>query len=273
MTRRVTLVAGTGSLVPHIATAIQRRGDEIQVIDIIGGRQLPGLEAAFRPLADVPALLASIEEFGPSDLALAGGVHISEQERRSIALHMGPGGSGVGGMGDLGLATTIGHYCQKKGIRLLDVPGVAPELVAPEGHIAGPALDAQLQPVAAYGLSVARAIGAIDLGQSVVVSAQRPIAAEDAGGTDALLSRIAELRRRGLVGGEQGPLVLGKSRKPGQPSFFDLPSIGSDTVVNAAAAGVSAIVVEAGGTLILDRAAVERAAESHGIPVVGLRHV
>lgn len=273
MTRRVTLVAGTGSLVPHIATAIQRRGDDIQVIDIIGGRDLAGLKTVYRPLADVPALLAAIEEFGPTELALAGGVHISEQERRNIALQMGPGGPGVGGMGDLGLAATIGQYCRKMGYRLLDVPGVAPELLAPEGHIAGPALDPQMQTIAAYGLSIARAVGAIDLGQSVVVSAQRPIAAEDAGGTDVLLERVAELRRLGLVGGEQGPLVLGKSRKPDQPSFFDLPSIGSDTVVNAAAAGVSAIVVEAGGTLVLDRAAVERGAEEYGIPVVGLRHV
>jgi len=273
MTRRVTLVAGTGSLVPHIATAIQRRGDDIQIIDIIGGRDLPGLKAVFRPLADVAALLASIDEFGPTELALAGGVHISEQERRNIAVQMGPGGSGVGAMGDLGLAATIGHYCQKMGYGLLDVPGVAPELVAPEGYIAGPALDPQMQGVAAYGLSVARAVGAIDLGQSVVVSAQRPIAAEDAGGTDVLLERVAELRRQGLVGGEQGPLVLGKSRKPDQPSFFDLPSIGSDTIVNAAIAGLSAIVVEAGGTLLLDRAGLERAAEKHGIPVVGLRHV
>jgi DUF1009 family protein len=271
MARRVTLVAGSGSLVPYIADAIRRRGDVLQVIDIIGDRTLEGIETVHRPLAQPERLAQAIVEFGPTHLMLAGGVHISDGERRGLADTSGAALGQTGALGDLGLATLIQHFVRTNGINLVDVHEIAPELVAPEGHIAGSALDSDLAEVAAYGMRTALAIGAIDLGQSVVVSANRPVAAEDAGGTDVLLQRVAQLRAEGRIGG-QLRLVLAKSSKPNQPSFLDLPSIGGDTVVNAAAAGISAIVVEAGGSLLLDRAAIEREALAHGITVAGLRH-
>ena len=271
MTRRVTLVAGSGSLVPYIAQAITRRGDVLQVIDIIGGLKLEGVETVHRPLAQPEQLAQAIVGFGPTHLMLAGGVHISDGERRGLADTSGARLDQTGGLGDLGIAALIQHFVTTNGINLVDVHEIAPELVAPEGHIAGPPLDESLTTVAAYGMKTALAIGAIDLGQSVVVSANRPVAAEDAGGTDVLLQRVARLRTDGLIGG-QLRLVLAKSRKPNQPSFLDLPSIGSETVVNAAAAGISAIIVEAGGSLLLDRDAIERQADTHGITVAGLRH-
>jgi DUF1009 family protein len=121
-------------------------------------------------------------------------------------------------------------------------------------------------------LRAARAIGAIDLGQSIVVSGNRPIAAEDAEGTDALLRRVAALRAVGLAGNSGMPLILAKARKPKQPSFVDLPAIGPHTVINAAEAGISVIVVEAKGTLLLERSAIEYEAATRGVTLIGLRH-
>ena len=138
--------------------------------------------------------------------------------------------------------------------------------------IAGPPLDPALGGSARIALDAARAIGAIDLGQSVVVSGSRPIAAEDTGGTDALLKRVTELRIAGLTGNSGMPLILAKARKPRQPSFVDLPAIGAQTVVNAAAAGISVIVIEARGTLLLDRAEIAREAAARAVTVVGLRN-
>lgn len=271
MSRRVTLVAGSGSLVPYIAGAIQQRGDELQVIDIVGGRSIEGAVVEPGSLAKAEELVATIRGFSPTHLMLAGGVHISDRERRGLADTSGAALEATGGLGDLGLAAMIQHFCRANGYNLVDVFEVAPELIAPAGHIAGPPMDKELSGVAAYALRTARAIGAIDLGQSVVVSANRPVAAEDAGGTDVLLERVGSLRAAGLIGG-QLRLVLAKSRKPDQPAFLDLPSIGRDTVTRAAAAGISAIVVEAGGSLVLDRAAIERNAAELGVSVTGLRH-
>jgi DUF1009 family protein len=96
------------------------------------------------------------------------------------------------------------------------------------------------------------------------------VAAEDIEGTDALLRRVKSFRERGLVGDGGSRLVLAKAKKPGQPDFVDLPAIGPDTVANAAAAGIGTIVVEAGQTLLLNRAALAAMAEQTGVSVIGL---
>jgi DUF1009 family protein len=273
MARRVTLVAGGGDLVPHVASAIRLRGDALQVVDLVGRAEAIAADQFVRQsLSDATALLAGIKAFGPSHMVLAGGVHITDTDRRGLAAAFGLAGKLASGLGDIGLAGMILLYSKTQGWQLVGAHEVAPELLAPAGHIAGPPLDSALAPVAARAMKAAKAIGAIDLGQSIVVSASRPIAAEDAGGTDGLLERVAQLRAAGLVGEKHGPLVLAKARKPKQPSFVDLPAIGADTVTRAAAAGVSVIAVEAAASLLLDRPGIEREAAAAGVTVVGLRH-
>jgi DUF1009 family protein len=273
MARRVTLVAGGGDLVPHVANAIRERGDTLQVVDLIGRSEAIAADRFSRhALADAAALIAGIKAFGPSHIVLAGGVHLTDTDRRGLAKAFGLAGKLAGGLGDIGLAGMILLYGKAQGWKLVGAHEVAPELLAPPGRIAGPAIDAELSAVAARAIKAAKAIGAIDLGQSIVVSGNRPIAAEDAGGTDGLLVRVAQLRAAGLVGEKHGPLVLAKARKPKQPSFVDLPAIGADTVTRAAEAGISVIAVEAGASLLLDRNGIEREAAARGVTVIGLRH-
>ena len=273
MSRRVTLVAGGGDLVPHVAQAIRERGDTLQVVDIVGrGETIAADQFLRQSLSDATALLAGIKEFGPSHMVLAGGVHITDTDRKGLAKAFGLAGKVAGGLGDIGLAGMILLYGKAQGWKLVGAHEVAPELLAPAGHIAGPRIDTELTAVAERAMKAAKAIGAIDLGQSIVVSGSRPIAAEDAGGTDGLLLRVAALRAAGLVGEKHGPLVLAKARKPKQPSFVDLPAIGVDTVTRAAEAGISVIAIEAGASLLLDRPGVEREAAAKRVSVVGLRH-
>jgi DUF1009 family protein len=153
------------------------------------------------------------------------------------------------------------------GADLLDLDKLVPELMAPEGAIAGPPLSAELRGVAEYAFAQARAAGALDLCQAVVASGRRLVAAEDIGGTDLLLDRVAAFRDRGLVA---AGMVLAKASKPGQPAFFDLPAVGPMTVRRAAEAGIAAIVVEANRTLLLDRAMLAISATDLGISVLGL---
>ncbi len=272
MPRRITLVAGEGGLVPHVAEAIRRRGDTLQVVDLIGTRQIEGIDLVRKSLSDAPALLETIRAFRPSHLVLAGGVHISDSDRRGLANAFGLAGRIAQGLGDIGMAGMILLYCRTHGYKLVGAHEVAPELVAPEGLIAGPPIDDHLASVAGKAVAAARAIGAIDLGQSIVFSAHRPIAAEDAGGTDALLRRVADIRAAGLAGEPGGRLILAKARKPRQPGFVDLPSIGSDTVVRASEAGITVIAVEAKASLLLDRPRLTREAAERGVTVIGLRH-
>lgn len=272
MTRRLTLIAGSGALAPLMADAARRNGDALQVIDLVGRNDIQADRLEHVPLADASRLMAAVREFPTTHLVLAGAVHISDAEREGIVKAFGLAGQVARIAGDIGLAGMIQLAAKMNRVKLIGAHELAPDLLAEEGHIAGPPLDPAFGESARTALAAARAIGMIDLGQTVLVSGNRPVAAEDAGGTDALLKRAAELKAAGLVGNSGMPLILAKARKPKQPKFVDLPTVGVQTIVNAAGAGISIIVVEARGTLLMDRPGILREAAARKVTIVGLRH-
>lgn len=271
--RRLTLIAGSGALAPLMADAARRNGDVLQVIDLGGRGDIAGDRVEVIPLSQASRLITAVKDFATTHIVMAGGVHLSDADRTGLASAFGVAGRLARNVvGDVGIAGMILLYAKANRLKLVGAHEIAPELLAPEGHVAGPVLDPALADATRTALAAARALGAIDLGQAVVVSGNRPIVAEDAGGTDALLARAAALRAAGLAGNSGAPLILAKARKPKQPSFVDLPAIGAQTVSGAADAGISVIVLEARGTLLIDRPAIEREAAARKVTIVGLRH-
>lgn len=268
---RLTLVAGSGALVPPVIEAALQKADALQVIDLVGGRTFAADRVEALSLRDAAALMSAVRRFDTTHLLFAGGVRISDTEREGIIRAFGMAGRLAGSLGDIGLAGLVLAYCRANRVKLLGAHEIVPELLAPAGAIAGPAVPAEIAPSLRKTLAAARAVGAIDLGQSVVMAGNRPIAAEDAGGTDALLARIGQLRAAGLAGDGRAPLILAKAVKPRQPRFADLPAIGPQSVVNAAAAGIAIIVVEAGRSLLLERAKLAAEAARLGVSIVGMR--
>jgi DUF1009 family protein len=114
----------------------------------------------------------------------------------------------------------------------------------------------------AYGVKVARALSALDLGQTVVIKDRAAVALEAMEGTDEVI------RRAGRLAGE-GTTVI-KLAKPRQDMRFDVPVVGTRTLEAMREAGARTLAVEAGRTLLLDRAAVLAAADSGGIAVWGI---
>jgi DUF1009 family protein len=271
MARRLTLIAGSGSLVPLVVAAARRRGDVLQAIDIVGRGDLEADAVKQIPLAQASELVEAVKGFRTSHIVLAGSVQISDADREAVARALGLVGRLAGSLGDIGFAAMILLYCRVIGVKIVAVQDVAPDLLAPNETIAGPALGGAATASARLALSAARAIGAIDLGQSIVFAGDRPVAAEDAEGTDALLRRVAALKGSGLTGNGSAPLILAKALKPRQPKYADLPAIGAQTIRNASSAGVSIVAVEAGRSLILDRAELIAEADARKVSVIGLR--
>ena len=132
-------------------------------------------------------------------------------------------------------------------------------------------VEAEIPPeeFAAYKRGIAKAIGALDIGQAAIAIGGRAIALEGVEGTHGLLERTLELRGHGrLAGKTRGVLV--KCAKPGQELRADLPSIGPQTVEAAHAAGLAGIAVEAGRSLILEGPVVLARANALGLFVYGL---
>jgi hypothetical protein len=271
MPRRLTLVAGSGALARLVAEASRRNGDALQVIDVVGRGDLAGDDVQQIPLRQISELLAAVKDFRPTHLVLAGAVHLSDADRERLNEAAGLVGRLVRSLGDVGLSAVLGVYCRLNRMRLVGAHEIAPEVLAGEGLIAGPALDARLMAHVRCALAGARTIGGIDLGQSIVYAGSRPVAAEDAAGTDELLLRVGQLRAAGLTGNGKAPLILAKALKPKQSRLTDLPAIGAQTIVNAAASGIEIIAVEAGRSLVLEREELVREADARKISVIGVR--
>ena len=114
-----------------------------------------------------------------------------------------------------------------------------------------------------YGYRIARELGRLDLGQSVVVSDGACIALEAMEGTDAVMERAAS-----LVNGR--PLRVVKLAKPNQDLRFDVPVIGPATIRLMSRLKATALAIEAKKTLMIDREQIVREADGAGIAIVAM---
>ncbi|QDC09677.1 LpxI family protein [Oceanicola sp. D3] len=167
---------------------------------------------------------------------------------------------------------------------------IAPALLPGSGVLTKAGPGARDVSDAARAEEIVDAMGAADVGQACVVGSGQALAVEAIGGTDwmlrSLLRTPEEAKRREdevLKGAslmdqardwlgdfadffapkdgsrlpERDPALppgglLYKAPKPGQDRRADLPVIGPETVMRAAEAGLTGIVVEAGGVMVID---------------------
>ncbi len=113
-----------------------------------------------------------------------------------------------------------------------------------------------------FGLDMAKKIGGLDIGQTVVVKNRALMAVEAIEGTDACIRRGGQLGRGGVT--------VAKSAKPKQDMRFDVPGVGPDTLDSMIEAGAVALVIEAGKTLVVDRETMVNKANQHGITIVAM---
>jgi DUF1009 family protein len=148
------------------------------------------------------------------------------------------------------------------GLVVQGLADVAPDLLAPRGVLGTQAPSAAQIGDAERGRAILAALGPADVGQGCVVAQGLCLGLETIYGTDAMLGFVAA-HRRDLPPHSGGVLV--KRAKPGQEKRADLPAIGPSTVAAAAAAGLGAICVQAGQTVLIDRAEMRAAADAAGI--------
>jgi DUF1009 family protein len=157
-----------------------------------------------------------------------------------------------------------------EGIELISSTAFLEPLLAQEGVLTEREPDVEERKNIEYGLSVARAVAGFDIGQTVVVAAQACVAVEAMEGTDAAIERAAAL----MNSLEEDPstlercLTVVKVAKPNQDMRFDVPVIGIKTVETMVRAGASCLSVEAGRTLLFDRAKLIEHANDKGIAIV-----
>ncbi len=170
------------------------------------------------------------------------------------------------------LLSAVAKVLGDEGIELISSTSFLEPLLAAEGVLTARAPDEEEVKNIAYGLGVARAVAAFDIGQTVVVAAQACVAVEAMEGTDAAIERAGALMRT-LEEGDASTLArrltIVKVAKPNQDMRFDVPVIGIRTVETMIRAGATCLSVEAGRTLLFDREALVDRAAAAGIAIVG----
>jgi DUF1009 family protein len=154
----------------------------------------------------------------------------------------------------------------KDGLEFVSSAIYLEHLLAPLGALTKTGLSKDQLADAALGWKAAKAVAGFDIGQTVVVQGGAVVAVEGMEGTDACVERACALARSQ---GRAPALVVVKVAKPRQDFRFDLPVVGLDTLTRFKTLGVDALAVEAGATLIFDRAEFAEDAESAGIAVAG----
>jgi len=149
-----------------------------------------------------------------------------------------------------------------EGIRLADSTLLLKPLLAGSGVLTKRKPSQDEERDIAYGRRIANALAAHDVGQSVAICDRACVAVEAMEGTDAMLRRAASLANR-------KPLRLVKvSRRRGH-LLFDVPVTGPGTIEVMRETGTTALAVDAGRTLLLDREEMLGIADECGITVVG----
>jgi DUF1009 family protein len=149
------------------------------------------------------------------------------------------------------------------GIAFQPATNYLPELLVKLGQLTARGPSSRERKDIAFGWKLAREMGRLDVGQSVVVKGQAALAIEAIEGTDECI------RRAGILC-DAGEFTVVKVAKPQQDMRFDVPTIGLGTLRSMVAAGGRVLAIEAEKTIVIDRPEVVRFADEHGLCVVAV---
>ncbi|MEX1111320.1 MAG: UDP-2,3-diacylglucosamine diphosphatase LpxI [Chthoniobacterales bacterium] len=157
----------------------------------------------------------------------------------------------------------VAEALARQNVELLPATTFLEEFLAPEGHVAGPKPRRRTHDDILFGLGIAKELSRLDIGQTVVVRNGTVLAVEAFEGTNEAIKRGAALGR--------GQAVAVKVSKPDQDFRFDVPVIGPLTLEAGAVAGLSALAVEAGRTLLVEPDRLRALADEHKISIIGVK--
>jgi len=259
----IGLIAGRGALPVVLMEEAHRQGRGVVCVDVFeGDPHLREIADAYYPvtLGDLGAILHAFRSHGVREVLLAGKVDKLPALRK---LQLDTYGKHVASRtrdhrdtsiisAFLALLETSGFEVGPQA-RYLSQLIPAPGVLSPRAPSGAEAADIRA------GLLLASRIAALDIGQAVAIRNGAVVAVEAAEGTDEMIRRAGTLA---------AGVVVVKAGRPHQDPRYDLPVVGPETVEALAEARGTALAVEAGGTLLLERDRVIAAATASGIALV-----
>lgn len=270
------MLAGSGMMPVEIIKHCRKRGVEIYV----AGLQPFADEATFAPgeffaegvphvmarLGEVGKMIKFFKDHGVTDLVLAGNIKrpslkelIPDWEATKMLARIA-----LKKQSDDGLFRAVIGEIENRGFHILGIEEVVPEMMFHEGVYGRVKPSSEDMDDIRRGIVVAKALGAVDVGQAVVIQEGMTLAVEAVEGTDMMLARAETVKKPG-----KAPVMV-KIMKPGQDTRVDIPAIGIQTVEQLKKYGMGGIAVESGGILVIEREAVIELADKAGIFIIGM---
>ncbi len=158
----------------------------------------------------------------------------------------------------------VAEVLAEEGIDLMDSTSFLTSLIASSGTIGRRSPTRVEKQDIDFGFGMAKELSRLDIGQTVVVKDRAVVAAEAMEGTDETIRRAGR-----IVSALHGGLTVVKVARPHQDMRFDVPVVGPSTIDSMVNAGASALALEAGKTLLLERDELILRADEAAIAVVG----
>ncbi|NTV28710.1 MAG: LpxI family protein [Candidatus Omnitrophica bacterium] len=263
---KIGLIAGNGKFPLLFAKAARAKGLPVVAAAVRGDTSwlihLLATEVRWFAPGELKSLFAYFRSQGVKKVLMAGQVHPRNLFRQDVAMDE-EFQELFKAMADRRCDTIFGAVADrlaKEGLELLDSTFLLQDHLAPRGTLTRHApTEAQLQDIR-FGIGIAKQMGGLDVGQTVVVKDMAVVAIEALEGTDQCILRGGAIARQDAV--------VVKTSKPKQDSRFDVPVIGPRTILTMRRCRSACLAIEAGKTLIIDRDRTVALADKAGIAIV-----
>ncbi|MCK4910362.1 MAG: UDP-2,3-diacylglucosamine diphosphatase LpxI [Thermodesulfovibrionales bacterium] len=266
--RSIGLIAGQGMLPRIIATDARARGYRVVVAALKGLSD--GTEGEYSDhtrsfnAGKIGAVMSYFRDNGVSEAVFAGKIPKAllydgtiRPDFRALGLLL----KLVDQRDDTLIAKIVAEFA-KEGISFLHMKDFCSDLLTPPGKLTKKGPSRAEKRDIEFGFKMAKEIGSLGIGQTVVVKDRDVMAVEAIEGTD------EAIRRGGLLAG--GGAVVVKVSRPGQDMRFDVPVVGPDTLGVMVQSKVRVLALEAGKSIFLERESFISGAEEAGITVIGV---
>jgi len=262
------LIAGMGTLPHAIASEARQKGYRVFAVGLehLADRSLEQEVDDFESVSvgKLGKIISTLKKAGVEEAVLAGKVPKSILYKKKIIpdLRAVKVLMSLRDQKDDTILLALTNELKSEGIHLLNTTDFTGSLMASEGAMTKkkPSKD-QLHDIE-FGFPIAKQIGGLDIGQTIVVKDRAVMAVEAIEGTDEAILRGCALAGRDAV-------VI-KVAKIGQDLRFDVPGVGLDTIRTMSDVGASLLAVEAGVTIIMEKERVIEEADRRGIAVYGV---
>ncbi len=263
------LIAGNGQFPLLLAEQAKRQGRPVVAVAIREETD-PSLEKLvdachWLPLGQVKKTIELLHDAGVEEAVMAGQVkHVRIFDLRHLDMTAVKVLASLPDKKTDTVLRAVADEFAKAGIKFLPSTAYLKDLLAPEGFLTSHRPTPEQKKDIAFGLETAKAVGGLDLGQTVCVKDRAVLSVEAIEGTDECILRAGRF---------QSGFTAAKTAKPKQDVRFDVPVIGLRTLESLKTSGAAVLAVEAGKTLFFDKETFLKGAEEAGLVVVGVKNV